>query len=331
MKKNRKPIEVIVLFLLTSLLLFSCGNKMLEVSFELNMYVNTEYELCVQGKTNLPNNTKLLLSLTDNTSKELLCQTEAIVNNQSITFNPLFPDGIGIGDGEYGININLGLPSLQSANVQNVIGKNGEKLSGKFVVENQNQKTIEYKDAIAINGSPVKSLADRRKEKETTTSENKTSSITQAEKLRNPLIMAAERNKKRIVQNGTKNKTLGTMLVVEVPSNELMTVTGKQLADFWTECISDWMFICIVETEENLNKYTGNGLFISPSIKNIRMGAMNINTDDTVNFGNISKPLREFFYLSDTNSFQYYDATDSDDEPLKNLSNDSLAFVGVWY
>ena len=145
--------------------IFSCKNKNIDVNFDLDILIDKEYNLCVTGNTNLPNETELLLTLMDGETEEILGQTKTTVKENKLFFEPLCPDSIGIGNGKYKIQINLGLPTSQPKSVQKIIGSNGEYLSGKYCFDVASQKSIQYREFIDIDGSPLRTLADRRNAK----------------------------------------------------------------------------------------------------------------------------------------------------------------------
>ena len=159
--------------------------------------------------------------------------------------------------------------------------------------------------------------------------------LSQQEKILNPLIMAAERNKKRVVQNGSKQK-VGLMLVVEVPTEELKTVTAKQLVDFWQYSVTDeFLFATVVETDEQLENYTGRGFVVHPfrfdaSGNDVLYGEIDTDTSDYIHFGGIRKTLRTFFYVRGEDFlFQYFDASDDEDAPLNEMKSTDVAFGGL--
>ena len=62
--------------------------------------------------------------------------------------------------------------------------------------------------------------------------------------------------------------------------------------------------------------YTGRGLFVSIKGKSASLGEF-----DTNNLNDIKKKseARQFFYYEDEKRIQYFNANDSDDEPLRDL------------
>lgn len=157
--KNKKFFYVFILFLFF-IVLKSCGNKKLEVVFDIDISVDNEYRLLVSSKTNLPDNTNLLLTLSDNETNTILGQTKNIVKNKEIVFDQIKPNNIGIENGKYKVSISMGLPNSQPKEVVNKIGINGKKLYGQYVIEYDDNKSFKYETIIEIYDSPVQPIEE---------------------------------------------------------------------------------------------------------------------------------------------------------------------------
>lgn len=176
------------------------------------------------------------------------------------------------------------------------------------------------KNAGVTENVSAKKVEVAKSNNENTSTDLPTSALSKQDMITNPLFMGAARNKMRIVQNGTKTATLGTMLVVEVPSEELKTVTGKQLHDFWQYGLNDeFLFVSIIETDEHLRNYTGNGMVLNKGGTSARYGKIHTDVQNYVDFGMVLAPARTFFFIGDDEEilFQYFDETDNEDEPLR--------------
>ncbi len=83
-------------------------------------------------ETNLPDNTELMLSLSDGSG--YLAQTKVYVKNGSAVSEGFTNRGEPL-SGDYSLNVLMPLPKLQPENVIAVIGTKGEFMSGPFVAD----------------------------------------------------------------------------------------------------------------------------------------------------------------------------------------------------
>lgn len=152
----------------------------------------------------------------------------------------------------------------------------------------------------------------------------KESGLSEAEKLRNPLIMNHVGNV-RVLTN-MMGERLGVAQVIKLSPGDFSAVTAKNLKDFWAECnFEGWMFVFILENESNEN--TGRGMVITSNGKLARYGYLNADEASGVEFGKFHETVREFFYLSDENDFQYFNSDDPDDEGLKRFKDSDRVFA----
>lgn len=152
----------------------------------------------------------------------------------------------------------------------------------------------------------------------------KESDLSEAEKLRNPLIV----NHTGLVQVVTNlnGERLGVAQIVKLSEEDFDSITAKNLKDFWLECNFDgWMFVYILENKSNEN--TGRGMVINSDGKFARYGYLNADEASGVEFGQFHETVREFFYLSDENDFQYFNSDDPDDEGLKRFKDSDRVFA----
>lgn len=153
----------------------------------------------------------------------------------------------------------------------------------------------------------------------------KESGLSEAEKLRNPLIMNHVGNV-RVLTN-MMGKRLGVAQIVKLSEKDFDSITAKNLKDFWLECnFEGWMFVFILENESNEN--TGRGMVINQNGKSARYGYLNADEAAAgVEFGTFYETVREFFYLSDEKDFQYFNSDDPDDEGLKRFKDSDKVFA----
>lgn len=152
----------------------------------------------------------------------------------------------------------------------------------------------------------------------------KESGLSEAEKLRNPLIMNHVGNV-RVITN-MMGERLGVAQIVKLSEEDFDSITAKNLKDFWLECNFDgWMFVYILENESNEN--TGRGMVITSNGKSARYGYLNADEAAGIEFGKFHETVREFFYLSDEKDFQYFNEDDPDDEGLKRFKDSDRVFA----
>lgn len=152
----------------------------------------------------------------------------------------------------------------------------------------------------------------------------KESGLSEAEKLRNPLIV----NHTGLVQVVTnlKGERLGVAQIIKLSEKDFDSITAKNLKDFWLECNFDgWEWVWILESNSEGN--TGCALQITGNGSVARYGYINAFEDAGIEFGKFHETVREFFYLSDEKDFQYFNSDDPDDEGLKRFKDSDRVFA----
>jgi hypothetical protein len=104
----------------------------IDVSFEVSLVRSPDGKVKVFGKTNLPDQMQLLISIGDKSSGYTAQDNVTVVKGrfESNGFSNL---DAPLPAGQYDVSINSGLPGIQTDDVKNVIGKDGENLTGQFV------------------------------------------------------------------------------------------------------------------------------------------------------------------------------------------------------
>lgn len=128
----------------------SCSEKekeeqKLDVQLIINEEKSVNGRLCMD--TNLPPLTKIDVDIFQGDkyhSTETVEVQSDIETNYFITETKYDLDGDMIKDGNYILSINLVDPVSQPTSVQEVIGKNGEKLTGLYSYDTNNGKTIKF-------------------------------------------------------------------------------------------------------------------------------------------------------------------------------------------
>lgn len=123
------------------------------------------------------------------------------------------------------------------------------------------------------------------------------------EKSKNPLAFNFENGSTIAVVGGRAQ-------VVNLSDYDWKSVNGKNLADFFDSCnFAEFKFVWFLNG-------AGQGLQITNDGKNAWLGFVD---DGNKNDVRRQKPAREFFYYADEKRIQYFNASDSDDEPLRDL------------
>lgn len=152
----------------------------------------------------------------------------------------------------------------------------------------------------------------------------KESGLSEAEKLRNPLIMNHVGNVKVITN--MMGERLGVAQIIKLSEEDFDSITAKNLKDFWLECNFDgWQWVWILESNSEGN--TGRALLITGNGSVARYGYINAFEDAGIDFGKFHETVREFFYLSDEKDFQYFNEDDPDDEGLKRFKDSDRVFA----
>ncbi len=125
------------------------GNE-IEVSFEVNTEKNESGEIRVLGRTNLPDNMDLMISLT-NPSIKYFGQDKIKIKNNSFVSAWFNNKGTGLSPGKYKIEITSPLTDFQPNTVKEIIGERGENLLGDAVKMDYGQNLIDYTTTKSIN------------------------------------------------------------------------------------------------------------------------------------------------------------------------------------
>jgi hypothetical protein len=117
-----------------ALMLFACNEE--SHVFDVSMDVGVEPQggkVFISGQTNLPKGAKLLVTLSQ-PETDYRAQDKAIVGDGgTFSAGPFSSHGSPLQSGTYDLDISLGLPRLQSKDVQAVIGAKGQFIAGPWV------------------------------------------------------------------------------------------------------------------------------------------------------------------------------------------------------
>lgn len=121
----------------------------LKVSLDFNVEKSVNSRVCFN--TNLPVGTLLDVEIFIGDryhSKETVAVQGDISENYFITESQRDEEGKDIADGNYILSVNLASTGSQPTSVKSVIGKNGEYLTGTYVYETENGKTVKLSNPL---------------------------------------------------------------------------------------------------------------------------------------------------------------------------------------
>lgn len=145
--------RIIIIFALLIVLVLSCSKKentnnteikntvKIEAIFEPDIHISADSYITYTIKTNLPDETNIMFGIRDFETGEFLRQDSGEVNNGLVIFGP-YPNIQNLPAGKYKLDITMPIVSLQKESVKNIIGHNGENLTGPYVEESFNSKIV---------------------------------------------------------------------------------------------------------------------------------------------------------------------------------------------
>jgi hypothetical protein len=113
------------------------------IEISLSIERGTDGRVRILGRTNLPNGMALMLDLRNAESK-YFAQDQIKIVDGGLVSSWFSNQGRPLRSGAYDIEVSSPLPQFQSQIVRNIIGENGENLSGP-VRTSMGSKMIEYK------------------------------------------------------------------------------------------------------------------------------------------------------------------------------------------
>lgn len=133
--------------------------------------------------------------------------------------------------------------------------------------------------------------------------------------MRNPLM--------RNYDGGYRNDTpFGWLQIVPLAADEWKSVSGADLTAFFNAAnFSGCYSIYFLEREFG---YMGRGLLITKDGKIAYLGEFDA---DNLNDIKLKSEVRQFFYYADEKRIQYFNASDGDDEPLRDLKDSDKPLV----
>ena len=114
------------------------------------------------GETNLPNGTKVLVSV-ERPEIGYGGDYKSVVNNGKFQAGPFGSRNSDLRPGKYLLTVTMTSPFMQPDEVQLIIGKSGEKLKGKLIQNSHGGKHAVYTGHIYIKGDTPKTTDAQEK------------------------------------------------------------------------------------------------------------------------------------------------------------------------
>ncbi len=124
--------------------------KSKDVSVEVSFVKTSDGKVKVSGKTNLPDEMELMISLRNKTSG-FFAEDKVSVLNGKFESAGFSNRGISLPAGNYEVSISSPLPDLEPASVTSVIGKNGENLTGEFIKSSMGSNMVKFEKQLELN------------------------------------------------------------------------------------------------------------------------------------------------------------------------------------
>jgi hypothetical protein len=116
--------------------------------------LTADKKLVVNGKTNLPDGTELLISV-ESSSVNFNAQTKSKVEKGEFAVTGIGSNE-GMTKGQYQLEVVMPIPTTQSEAVRAIIGSNGENLRGPFVERGVFGTTVRFSDSFSITEQGVR-------------------------------------------------------------------------------------------------------------------------------------------------------------------------------
>lgn len=112
----------------------------IEANINVTVVQTDENLALINGQTNLPDET-IIMVWVRGTENEFSGQDRVSVTNGNFTAGPFGPSS-GLYNGRYSVQTKMPYPKVQPLSVQEVIGQNGERLTGAQVVSDESGKLV---------------------------------------------------------------------------------------------------------------------------------------------------------------------------------------------
>jgi hypothetical protein len=126
------------------------SNKVINISFDVSLVRTSGGKVKVLSKTDLPDQMLLTVSLRNQVSG-YSAQDNVSVLNGNLESSGFDNSGVSLPAGQYDVSIYSPLPDLQPASIKEIIGKNGENLTGAFVNSWMGGNMVKFEKKLELN------------------------------------------------------------------------------------------------------------------------------------------------------------------------------------
>jgi len=144
-----------------------------DVTLTVNVTKLSDGRVRLNGKTNLPPGTKLMLSVQEKTESGFHGQSSCFISGRGEFSSEAFGPKSGLKDGRYVAGALMPIPAVQSSSVKEIIGKKGEHLTGSLVKKGRFGITVSQQAEFTIGTMPDAAQAERKKQADAATVELK--------------------------------------------------------------------------------------------------------------------------------------------------------------
>ncbi|MEM6331194.1 MAG: SHD1 domain-containing protein [Planctomycetota bacterium] len=137
-----------------------------DVSLTLNVTEVAGKRVRLNGTTSLPSGTKLMLSVQEKMENGFMGQSSCSVSTDGAFESETFGPRGGLKDGRYVAQVTMPIAAVQPAAVKEVIGSNGEKLTGPLVENGSFGVTVSEQKEFTIGVMPDAAQAERKQKTE---------------------------------------------------------------------------------------------------------------------------------------------------------------------
>jgi len=141
-----------------------------DATLTINVTKLPDNRICIIGKTNLPLGTELMLSVEEKMNNGFFGQSSCVVSDKGTFNSEAFGPKGGLKNGRYVAEVLMPIPAVQPVAVKEIIGRNGENLTGKLINKDEFGITVSQQTEFTIGTAPDKAQADRKKQTEKSTS-----------------------------------------------------------------------------------------------------------------------------------------------------------------
>lgn len=155
-----------------------------DVTIDVTVTKLPDRRIRLNGTTNLPTNTKLMLSVEEHLQGGFHGQSKSSVASDGSFTSEAFGPTDGLKDGLYIAEVVMPIPRVQPNDVRRIIGENGENLSGPLVENGTFGVTLSAKKEFTIGGAQaVQAQQQRAKDAEESIAQLKLALCVQLERL----------------------------------------------------------------------------------------------------------------------------------------------------